>query len=275
MIGLETGDFQFAAYAALTYSHFTYWPGIDKELSEFQQETGGLSQAVHQLKQTMVFRHYQILQQAVSYWREGRASSKYLQGEYYNEEISLPLQLQANDGPSIFYVHGHKLLLNYLFGDYQQAVENAMQAEKYSDAVIGFPYIPILCFYDSLARLAAGEGNPNGESGQLLSSRITANQEKMKKWARSAPMNYQHQFELVEAERHRVLGDRAHAMDGYDRAIAGAKENGHLREEALANELAAQFYLDWGKERVAQAYLPGQSRYVVARIGMPKRRFNR
>ena len=254
-IGLQTGDFQFASYAALTHSHFAYWLGIGKELSELQRETGSLSQAVHQMKQIMVFRHYRILQQAVNYLREGRTSSKYLQGEYYDEETLLPLQLQANDGTSIFYVHCHKLLLNYLFGDYQQAVENAVQAEKYSDAVIGFPYIPILYFYDSLARLAADGGSLNGESRKLLSSRITANQEKMKKWARSAPINYQHKFELVEAEWYRVLGDRTNAMDGYDRAIVGAKENGHLREAALANELAAQFYLDWGKEKVAEVYL--------------------
>lgn len=99
----------------------------------------------------MVFGHYKILQQAVNCWMKGQTSSKHLQGEYYGEEALLPLQLRDNDGPGIFYVHCHKLLLNYLFGNYRQAVENALQAEKYSDAVIGFPYIPILCYYDSLA----------------------------------------------------------------------------------------------------------------------------
>lgn len=41
----------------------------------------------------------------------------------------------------------------------------------------------------------------------------------------------------------------------YDRAIAGAKENGYIQEEALANELAAKFYLDCGKKQFAQIYI--------------------
>jgi len=77
----------------------------------------------------------------------------------------------------------------------------------------------------------------------------------MKKWAEFAPMNCLHKFNLVEAERQRRCGDKLAAVNYYDLAIQGAKENGYIREEALANELAAKFYLDWGKERIAQEYL--------------------
>ena len=70
-----------------------------------------------------------------------------------------------------------------------------------------------------------------------------------------APMNHLHKFYLVEAERYRVLGQQVEAIDFYDRAIARAKENEYLQEEALANELAAKFYLDWGKEKVAAGYM--------------------
>jgi signal transduction histidine kinase len=44
-------------------------------------------------------------------------------------------------------------------------------------------------------------------------------------------------------------------MELYDQAIVGAKENKYIQEEALANELAAQFYLDCGKTKIAQTYL--------------------
>jgi tetratricopeptide (TPR) repeat protein len=73
--------------------------------------------------------------------------------------------------------------------------------------------------------------------------------------AHFAPMTHLHKFYLVEAERHRVLGEKTKAIECYDRAIALAKENDYINEEALANELAAKFYLGWGKEQVAQAYL--------------------
>ena len=41
----------------------------------------------------------------------------------------------------------------------------------------------------------------------------------------------------------------------YDRAIALAKENEYINEEALAQELAAKFYLSWGKQAIAQTYM--------------------
>nr|MDJ0519306.1 ATP-binding protein [Trichodesmium sp. MO_231.B1] len=47
-------------------------------------------------------------------------------------------------------------------------------------------------------------------------------------------------------------------------AIAGAKENEYLQEEAVANELAAKFYLDWGKEKVAAGYMQ-EAYYCYAR----------
>ncbi len=59
----------------------------------------------------------------------------------------------------------------------------------------------------------------------------------------------------MTAEIFRVTGQIYLAIDFYDLAIAGAKENGYIQEEALSNELAAKFYLDWGKEKIAQVYL--------------------
>ncbi|MCC3513897.1 MAG: hypothetical protein JGK29_34475 [Microcoleus sp. PH2017_17_BER_D_A] len=68
-------------------------------------------------------------------------------------------------------------------------------------------------------------------------------------------MNHLHKFHLVEAEKYRVLGDNFQAMEEYDRAIGLAKQNEYLNEEALANELAAKFYIGWGKEKIARVYL--------------------
>jgi hypothetical protein len=45
------------------------------------------------------------------------------------------------------------------------------------------------------------------------------------------------------------------AIDYYYRATALAKEHDYINEDALANELAAKFYLAWGKQQVAQAYM--------------------
>jgi signal transduction histidine kinase len=85
-------------------------------------------------------------------------------------------------------------------------------------------------------------------------------------WATLAPTNHQHRWELLEAERLRVLNQHYEAGDFYDRAIASAKENGFIQDEALANELAAKFYLDWGKGKIAAVYMQ-EAYYCYARWG--------
>jgi serine phosphatase RsbU (regulator of sigma subunit) len=97
-------------------------------------------------------------------------------------------------------------------------------------------------------------------------SQVRANQEKMQTWAFHAPMNYQHKYDLVAAEIARVLGDRLEAIDLYDRAIATASLNQYLQEEALFSELAAKFYLELGKDKIARVYLT-DAYYAYARWG--------
>lgn len=69
------------------------------------------------------------------------------------------------------------------------------------------------------------------------------------------PMNLQYKYDLAEAERCRMLGQTYAAMELYDRAIQGAAKNGYIEAEALANEIAAKFYLELGKKKIAKAYM--------------------
>jgi signal transduction histidine kinase/CheY-like chemotaxis protein len=84
---------------------------------------------------------------------------------------------------------------------------------------------------------------------------VELRQQQMEKLAKAAPMNFFHKYELVEAEKARVLGHNDRAMESYDRAIQAAREYGFIQEEALAAELAAEFYFHRGRDRVAKDYL--------------------
>jgi GAF domain-containing protein len=88
----------------------------------------------------------------------------------------------------------------------------------------------------------------------------------MKTWAHHAPMNFQHKYDLVEAEKARVLAQNETAVIYYERAINGAKEQGFIQEEALANERAAEFYLALGREKVAKTYMT-EAYYCYIRWG--------
>ena len=66
-------------------------------------------------------------------------------------------------------------------------------------------YIANYNFYYSLALLAHYPDTSKSEQKQYL-KQVAAHQKKMQKWASHAPCNFQHKYDLVEAEKARVLG---------------------------------------------------------------------
>ena len=71
---------------------------------------------------------------------------------------------------------------------------------------------------------------------------------------------------LVAAEMARIEGRDLDAERLYEGSLRSARENGFVHHEALANELAATFYLRRGLQTVAYAYL-GNARDAYLRWG--------
>ncbi|HEY9710860.1 MAG TPA: AAA family ATPase, partial [Oculatellaceae cyanobacterium] len=237
--GLETGDLEYTSFAVIDKSLYIFFSG--SELTELEREMVSFSNFLAKIKQEMSWNYHQMFRQVVLNLI-GRAENPCrLVGEACNEENLLPLYLAANSRTGLHFLYTHKLILCYLFGEFSQAIENATQAEQYSDGAFGILSIPVMYFYDSLARLALCPSAPSEQEKLLL--KVTSNQDLMQKWAHHAPMNHLHKFYLVEAEKARVLGQVLEAIDFYEGAIKGARENKYLQEEALAYELAAKFYL--------------------------------
>ncbi len=265
--GIENGDLEYIGFTVIDKSLYSYF--IGSELTELEREMATFSNVLVQIKQEMSLNYHQIFQQAVLNLI-GRAENPCrLVGEVCNEEKLLPLFLAANIRTGLHFFYTHKLILCYLFGEFYQAVENATKAEQYVDGAVAILSVPILYFYDSLVRLAVYPSVPSVSVSEASSERVAAtkslqehlllkvtnNQKLMQNWAHHAPMNHLHKFYLVEAEKARVLGQVVEAIDFYERAIKGARENQYLQEEALAYELAAKFYLARGMEEFAQLYM--------------------
>jgi predicted ATPase/signal transduction histidine kinase/DNA-binding NarL/FixJ family response regulator/tRNA A-37 threonylcarbamoyl transferase component Bud32 len=249
---LETGDIEHAAYTIHFYSSFSYF--IGKPLATLEPEMARYTHAVARLKQENVLSWNNLYWQVVLNLMVPSNNPCRLTGEVYDENIQLERYQQVNDRMVIHFLHLNKCILHYLFQEYAPAVENALVAEQYLDGVTSMLVVAIFHFYDSLARLALYPSLPKQEQEAVL-TKVSVNQEKMQKWAYHAPMNFQHKYELVEAEKSRVLGQDLVAMDFYEKAIACAKKNEYLNEEALGYELAAKFYLGRGMDKFAQTYL--------------------
>ncbi len=261
--GLEMGTLEYAAYCAYNYCSLSFFLG--KDLSILEPEIKIYSQALARLKQEVAHNYLRVFYQSVlNLLGESECPWK-IQGVIYDEQMMLPLHQKANDLYAIGTLYINKLILCCLFNQWEQAIKVADYAKQYLSGVSGCFMVPVFHFYDSLTHLVILP-NAQGRESDRLPQEVVDNQKKLKQWANHAPTNHLHRFYLVEAEQYRVLGQIYEAMDYYDRAIASAKENAYIQEEALANELAAKFYLDWGKQRIAQEYMT-QAYYGYARWG--------
>ncbi len=261
--GMETGDFVDAGYNIYIYFYTHLFAGV--ELDTWEAEIAGYRGVMAQLKQYSAQIYLDMIQQTVQNLRETRIHSDCLIGEAYDETVMIPKHYQDNEFTAIACACIFKLLLAYCYGNYTAALDNITQIKQYVMGVSGSTFVPIFHFYAALTHLALLPTDSAIEQTEILAL-VETHQTTLHQWAQNAPMNYLHKLYLVDAERHRVLGQNMEAIDNYDRAIKLAKENEYINEEALANELAAKFYLTWGKEKIAQVYLT-DAYYAYARWG--------
>ncbi|MEH1791253.1 trifunctional serine/threonine-protein kinase/ATP-binding protein/sensor histidine kinase [Nostoc sp.] len=251
-IALETGNVYYVGFNTKDICQYSYFLG--RELNSLEQDIQAYTRVLENFKQVTTLNYCRIFWQTVLNLQGLAENPCIMTGEALNETEFVTQLVQANELTGLHYFFLHKLILCYLFENLSQAVEIAAQAREYLVAGTGYATVPMFYFYDSLTALAEYSIATPSRQKTLL-ERVTENQGKMQIWAHHAPMNYLHKFELVKAEECRVLGLMAQAVDLYDRAISGAKINRYVQEEALANELAARFYLEWNKEAIAKIYL--------------------
>ncbi|MEG4084824.1 AAA family ATPase [Microcoleus sp. POL10_C6] len=259
--GLETGNLEFVGHNGHGFCLNSYWCG--QPLAELEPQIRAYRQQLLDLNQLTAASYCWI------YWE----TTLFLLGNPNNLEISCEQEryeeklvsqsLASSDLYRLCIFYLYRATLRFLLGDIARASVDVDRARQYIAGSAGTPSEAGLYFYDSLIALATPESETKLET---QSQRVQENQRKLQHWAEHAPMNYLHKWQLVEAEKYRVARQRAEAMEMYDRAISGAQENEYIQEEALANELAAKFYLDWGKEKVAQAYMQ-EAYYCYARWG--------
>ncbi len=250
--GIETGDINNACYCASFYSNYIFLSGEPLDSVETQQSQ--YIQMLMDYQDKFMIYQARVGAQVVLNLQGKTANPCLLVGEQFNEETMLPALRESQNNLAVFVVYLSKSWLNYLFKDYAKSAENAIAASNYSEAVMSMMYVPIHNFYYSLSLLALYPTASKIERKKYL-KKVASLQKKMKHWAVNSPGNYQHKYDLVEAEKARVLGQSQKATLYYDRAVKGASDHEYIHEAALANELAAEFYLAGDRPKVAQIYL--------------------
>ncbi len=261
--GLETGDIEYACYSAWGYASFPFWSGEALE-----------SVANNQAKYTNVMLEYSqyTIGEQTKMWHQvllnllDKVENKCrLVGEKFDEDKIMSVFRETKNKAIVSYFYLFKLIVLYNFQAYHQAIEIERLAEKFQESLGALMHSSQRNFYSSLTLLAHYPNATKTEQKQYL-KKVAANQKQMKKWAHHAPMNFQNKYDLVEAEKARVLGKELEAMKLYDKAISQAQEQGFVHEEAIANERAAEFYLAQGREKIAKTYM-SDAYYAYIRWG--------
>ncbi len=249
--GLDVGDLESAGINGQLLSQHLLCSG--KVLEEWTSEVQNYYNSLIRFHQLTTASYCQLMLGAARSL-QGHSLSPVLLAENVRQESDIFTVFQSeSDGLGLGYFYIYKQWLYYLFGELELAQSYGDHARENLLGVTGLISEGLFLFLDSLTLIARFEGQ---DALTLILEQVDANQQGLiQHWASHAPMNYQHKIDLVNAEKYRILGQKTEAIDYYDRAITGARKNEYIQEEALANELAARFYLDWGKEKIAAVYM--------------------
>ncbi len=250
--GLENGDIEYAAFSAYLYCVYLYF--IGEPLKNVAGKMSSFLEVIRQFKQQSILNILGIYVQTIYNLSSEVEDPHYLAGSVYDETLMFPKHVAANDQTALFCLYSNKMFLYYLFGNFDQAIICSEKTWSYIESAFSSVQANLYYFYDSLIRLAAVYTNKEGDWKAFL-RKVSKNQKKLKKWADHAPMNFLHRWHLVEAERCRVLGKHQKSLEHYDLAISVAAKQEYIQDEALANELAAKYWLERGKHSFAMLYM--------------------
>ncbi|MEW5860965.1 MAG: serine/threonine protein kinase, partial [Cyanobacteriota bacterium] len=176
--GVETGDFEFAGYALYNACCRSFFVG--EELTQLEQKTATYSKASGQIRRENPSTWIAIVWQTILNLLDRSENPSRLVGRVCNEEQALPHALAVKDRIAIQMLYLHKVILCYLFEEYYQAVQTAILARKHFEEVTAIKFLPVFCFYHSLALLSLLLDASNSEKVACLNC-VNTNQEKMQK----------------------------------------------------------------------------------------------
>jgi signal transduction histidine kinase len=147
-----------------------------------------------------------------------------------------------------------KLQAWFVSDNYEAAIAAAHRAEPLLWASVGCIQLLDYHYYTALAIAAAFETTPTHSQNERREA-LMAHVEQLRGWAEHCSDTFKDKYTLVSAEFARIEGRDLDAMHLYQQAIRFARENGFVQNEAIADEVAAGFFLVRGFETIGHAYL--------------------
>ena len=155
-------------------------------------------------------------------------------------------------------IYSWKQYLAFLYGDIPAALDYAKLHKLY---IVGnsASYTIVYNYYIEALICLAAYSQSSPRQKQRLLRRVSFIQRQLNHRAKLSPDSIESRCAILQAERYRIFQKWHEAIPLYDKGIEIAHQTKSLHSEALASECAARFYLEWGKDKIAQIYM--QSAY--------------
>lgn len=251
-VGVTVGELEFAGYACEFRVLNKFWQG--KKLNLVREEISNVLSIGKNMNNRLLMNIIKIFEQVVGSLCALHDNKTLLQNEYISYEQYFKNCLEEKRFYDIGIYLSMKSQIAYLNENPVKALEYAQKIEDYEIFLLHVFAIAEYKLFYSLS-LTALYMDTMEEEKEIYWEKLQDNQSQMKNWANKCEENFLHKYLLVEAEISRISGKWDSAIDFYDKAIESARENKFIQYEALANELAAKFYLSRGKDKIAVIYM--------------------
>ena len=261
--GFESGDLEYSSYCLINYFSQMFFLG--ENLEKINNLISTYDKTIIRMKNVDAIDVVYIIHDMILKMMEN-PKTNYLRNIYnYDKEKKNIEYINSKNAKAIDNLHLPSLVVSYIFKKHENALKTALLLKKHLIGLEGTSLLPEYYFYYSLTMLALHD-NAIPKIQKDYQKTIKQNQKELKKFSDDCPYNYLHKYLLVAAETARIYHDDNNAIRLYDEAIASAKENNFTQNEAIANELAAEYYIAKNKQNIAREYIIN-ARYCYIKWG--------
>lgn len=232
-IGRESGDLEYAGYAAHAYVHNAFYAAAP--LPGLLREALVLGESIRAWDQQNALHVHVPFEQALRCLTGGTRDPARLDGDGFDEQAALAEAARSGSRSAQCIVRLLMGFVRYHAGEIEAASRCFEEARPFLDGVVSTWHVPMLHQYAALAihRL------PRDQRAELLPA-AEASLVALRALAEAGPANFAHRVELVTGEAALADGTPEAALAHAERAIEGATAGAWLADLALAHELASR-----------------------------------
>jgi predicted ATPase len=247
-VGMQTGDVVFASLCANIYCDNAIDSGTP--LGVIEHEWRGFQEVMLSNRQISLLRMAMPAVQTVHHYMGLSEDPLSRKGDILDYDEVLEDALKHQRVISASYIRLSRMVVAYVFNDYDLASANAVEEKDYWQLPCTFERASSYFIGSMVALAEAREGKEVRKKLKFAKRAVKV----FKVWATHSPHNFLDRLFLLQAEVASVCGKNTKAYEKYACAVAMTAHSGFLMMDALANERAARHLLAIGEVLDAEPY---------------------